>query len=81
MLTALLVLFFLLVILMALVFLTQRHVIQRLDALAYEVRGLKQSLPPPGVGGGGRRWPTQEELTAARNRMDSFGTARPGKPS
>lgn len=86
MLLALAVLLFVLVMLMGLVFLTQRRVIDRLDRLELQIRRMK----PMDAGsasqaalrlGGGRAWPTAAELTAARNRTDPTGLAHPGGPA
>lgn len=78
----LLVLLFVAVILMALVFLTQLKLIDRVDSLEVEVRRLKPVEPitnsAQGVMRLGRTWPTPDELAAARNRIDQTGLAHPG---
>lgn len=45
-------------------------------AILEELRELRYSRTPPDVGG--RKPPTPLELAAARNRIDSSGTAHPG---
>lgn len=75
MLIAILCVLILLVVLVGLLFSALRDLESRIDGVRAEVESLRfRSIP----GGNGRRVPTPEELTEARNRIDVRGVAHPG---
>ena len=58
------------------------HVLHRLDLVCDHLRSLMKPAESLAVrAAGGRPWPTQDELQAARNRIDRDGTAQPGGPN
>jgi len=70
------------VAMVAVVIRTQGKINRRLDTIAGSLVQLQVDLErPAGAPRLGRTWPSNDELAAARNRIDTAGVAHPGKPN